>query len=65
MAPVLFYLCARLLVERWIEQIQHIDSVEVQLRFRFDGNCLEGAYRMQKINESQFADGTALLATAI
>ena len=66
MAPVLFNLYACLLVERWTARIQQSDGIGVQLRYKHDKKLFRRYTRnaeKTRLNELQFADDAALLAT--
>ena len=66
MAPVLFNLYACLLVERWTARIQQSDGIGVQLRYKHDRKLFRRYTRNAeetRLNELQFADDAALLAT--
>ena len=66
MAPVLFNLYSCLVVERWNERVMDLDGVGAYLRYKYDRKLFRRYTRnadKTEVNECQFADDAALLAT--
>ena len=66
MAPVLFNLYSCLVVERWNERVRDLDGVGAYLRYKYDNKLFRRYTRNAdetEVNECQFADDEALLAT--
>ena len=66
MAPVLFNLYSCLLIERWNERVRDVDGVGAYLRYKYDKKLFRRYTKNAneaEVNECQFADDAALLAT--
>ena len=66
MAPVLFNLYSCLVIERWNERVRDLDGVGAYLRYKYDKKLFRRYTKNAdevEVNECQFADDAALLAT--
>ena len=66
MAPTLFNLYACLMAERWTARVEDIEGTGKCLWYKYDGKLFRRSIRgshQTRMNECQFADDTALLAT--
>ena len=66
MAPSLFNLYSSLLVDLWTSRMKHVEGAGVYIRHKDDGKLFRRYTRNSEItqlNECQFADDAALLAT--
>jgi len=66
MAPTLFNLYACLMMERWTAQVRDLEGAGTCLLYKYDGKLFRRSTRgarQTQMNECQFADDTALLAT--
>ncbi len=67
MAPVLFNLFSRLMVERWLVRLEDVEGVGVDLHFKYDEKLFRWYTRNAQVRmrtEYLFADDGALLATS-
>ena len=64
MAPTLVNLYACRMVERWTARVEDIERAGTCLLDKYDGKLFGGPHQTQ-MNECQFADDTALLATTL
>ena len=66
MAPVLFNLYSCLVIERWHARVSSLEDAGIYLRYKLDRKLFRRYTRNAeeiKVNECQFADDAALLAT--
>ena len=67
MAPVLFNLYSCLVIERWTVRVSNLENTGIYLRYKLDKKLFRRFTRNaeeMEVNECQFADDAALLATA-
>ena len=66
MAPVLFNLYSSVVLERWSDKVKGVEGVGINVEFKMDEKLFRRYTRnadQRRINECQFADDTAFLAT--
>ena len=66
MAPTLFNLYSCLVMERWMEQVRHLEGVGICLRYKLDGKLFRRSTRASEqayVTDCQFADDAAILAS--
>ena len=66
MAPVLFNMYSCLVIERWHARVSSLEDAGIYLRYKLDRKLFRRYTRNAeeiKVNECQFADDAALLAT--
>jgi hypothetical protein len=67
MAPTLLNLYAGVAAERWMEEVQDVDAVRVDLLYKLDqqlfGRSIKGASEV-KVNKGEFADYVVLVASS-
>ena len=67
MAPVLFNLYSCLVIERWTARVSNLEDTGIYLRYKLDKKLFRRYTRNaeeMEVNECQFADDAALLATS-